>query len=68
MQSIKTILSNLKEFKSWKDIWKETEELLKSRESILATEYAEYCMDVRIELIDRPMNYQDWYDAKKIEN
>ena len=33
MQSIKTILSNLKEFKSWKDIWKETEELLKSRES-----------------------------------
>lgn len=68
MESIKTILNNLKEFKSWKDIWKETEETLKSRESLLATEYAHYCLDVRQELMDRPMNFREWYDAKKIDN
>ena len=42
---IKTILDNLKEYKSWKDIWRETESKLKKRESKLATKYSEYAID-----------------------
>ena len=67
MESIKTILDNLREFKSWKDIWKETELKLRKRESKLASEYASYCLDVRQELMERPMSYDEWYDAQKIE-
>ena len=68
MDSIKTILKNLKEFHRWEDIWKETEIKLLDREKQLATEYAEYCLDVRQELMDKPMSYEEWIEARKIQN
>ena len=67
MESINKILNKLKEFHSWEDVWKETEHALRDREIKLATEYAEYSLDVRQELNDRPMTYVEWYEAKKLE-
>jgi|TARA_B100001094_G_scaffold302406_1_gene329559 hypothetical protein len=29
----------------------------------VATEYSDYCRDVRHELMDRPMNFDEWYAA-----
>ena len=39
-----------------KAILKETKEM--------ASEYAEYSLDVRQQLMERPMTYEDWYEAK----
>tara|TARA_R100000322_G_C5314401_1_gene158721 strand:- start:312 stop:512 length:201 start_codon:yes stop_codon:yes gene_type:complete len=63
MESIKTILDNLKEYKSWKDIWRETESKLKKRESKLATKYSEYAIDCVLNRGD-VMPYEEWLSNK----
>jgi|ETNvirenome_6_85_1030632.scaffolds.fasta_scaffold00199_37 hypothetical protein len=67
MESIKKILADLKEFHQWESTWKETQHKLVDRERKLATEYAAYSLDVRQELMQRPMSYSDWYEAHKLE-
>jgi len=67
MESIKTILADLKEFHKWESTWKETQHKLADREKQLATEYAAYSLDVRQELMDKPMSYEEWYKTTKLE-
>ena len=31
----------------------------------MANEYAEYALDVRQQLMERPMTYEEWYEAKQ---
>ena len=66
MESLKTILANLKEYKSWKDIWNETEIKLKKRENQLATKYAKYSIDCMLNRADI-LSYEEWYNKTQIE-
>ena len=62
MESLKKILDKLKEFHSWDDVWKETENSLKDRERELATQYAKYSRES-----DKPMMYDEWYKKTQLE-
>jgi|TARA_R110002110_G_scaffold404682_1_gene623315 hypothetical protein len=46
-------------------IRKELMDLIIKETNILATEYAEYSLDVRQQLMERPMTYEEWYEAKQ---
>ena len=65
MESIKTIIADLKEFHQWESTWKETEHKLADRERKLATEYARYCMDKKGEEI--VLSYEIWLSKTKLE-
>lgn len=62
-ETIKTLLTKLKKFSMYGDTWKEIEKDLINREKQTAKDWYNYCTDVRQELMDRPMSFDDWYEA-----
>jgi|TARA_R110000824_G_scaffold166918_1_gene343709 hypothetical protein len=62
-QTITSLVNRLKKYATFSDTWKETERNLIAREKQTAKDWANYCTDVRQELMDRPMSFDDWYEA-----